>query len=238
MLYYWREKKKRALIRACTSEPFQQEVTFLNRDFELLMKYIAFTKILKKIESCFSIDWKLVKWVLMDSEDDKILFILDLILSEVNYLTIITKRKDYFEEKIEQIYEEYGLWITIESFPLKEQSEGNFIIDLSEEGYRSYTFFKSNAIVISMIHNKEKMIYLEKRRKDLVVITNMKIGIKELHNTNIDNAMLGYELCKQFRQIKELSEGYYARGLLSIVKQILVTNHIEVEELSFYNKNL
>lgn len=76
---------------------------------------------------------KQVRMILIDGEDTRIDYILELLLEEMNYLTIVTDRKAYFESLQERAFQELGLLIDL-VHPWEEKNlTGNLVWDFTEK---------------------------------------------------------------------------------------------------------
>lgn len=76
---------------------------------------------------------KQVRMIMIDGEDARIDYILELLLEEINYLTIVTDRKAYFISLQERAFQELGLLIDL-VHPWEEKNlTGNLVWDFSEK---------------------------------------------------------------------------------------------------------
>jgi hypothetical protein len=133
-----------------------------------------------------NISYKHLKLVIIDSEDYKMEYLLELFVKDLNFLTIVTNRVEYFEEIQQMIYDTTGLVIDVVSNPVKDPIDGDIIIDASQKINKNYNYFNKNAVVIDLEANKEKLQYLYSRRKDLKVIYDIVLSVQ---GTIVNNEM-------------------------------------------------
>lgn len=119
---------------------------------------------------------KQVELVLIDDEDARTDYILYEFLEQVNYLTIISRRKAYFEGLQERAFQELGLLIDLVQ-PWEEMHlKGNLVWDLTSELQRADSY-PENAICF--VPHKKKWKQNEILKTSPKVTT---IFIKELTN--------------------------------------------------------
>ena len=71
--------------------------------------------------------------VVIDDEEQpawKVVRLLEILITDLNLLYLVTKRREAFEELAEQAYEENGLLITIREEAGEENVPGNLVLDL------------------------------------------------------------------------------------------------------------
>lgn len=152
-----------------------KDVFFVDKKW--MFHYLLFKEGLHKFLEDNGIAKKHARFVVIDSGDKKILMILQVILEYANYLTIVTKRREYFSEIIDVVFEETGLMVNLESFVKHKKIEGNVIINLDKDNYRLYSTFEANAYVHDLEFTPDKNIYLKNRRKDLKILYDYDILI-------------------------------------------------------------
>ena len=116
-----------------------------------------------------------MKLVIIDSGDKRIEHVIEQFIDNLNYLTIITNREEYFTGFRDMIYDTTGLVVEFEDLPLKKHIEGNIIIDLDSESYKSYNFYPYGGCVIDVNSSGKKRQYLQERRKDLTIIYDVNL---------------------------------------------------------------
>lgn len=162
--------------------------------YQSLLKYIMLDQIIVKVLKDHNTTWKNTKLVIIDSEDGKMDYLLELFVENLNYLTIITKREEYFKEIKEIIYLNTGLVIEIIDNPTKESINGNIIIDANKDICKNYSYFEKDAILIDLESNNTKMQYAYSRRKDIQIVYDVILTARE---EEIENDLLGYILCSR-----------------------------------------
>lgn len=143
-----------------------------------IMKYIVFPELYQQIIQENQMEHTDINLVLIDSGDRKIQFLLENLIEDLNHLTIITNRESHFEKFVDAVFEETGLMVEIISTPITELIKGNLVVDASTESCKMYRYFDKDAIVIDMTSDKEKLMYLYGRRKDLQIICDMEISLR------------------------------------------------------------
>lgn len=151
------------------------------RDYErsererTLIKYVYLEQLVRVGMNKLHIKEKDMKLVIIDSGDKRIEHVLEQLTDNLNYLTIITNREEYFTSFRDMIYDTTGLVVEFEQLPLTTHIEGNIIIDLDCESHRCYNFFPYGACVIDVNSTARKRQYLQERRKDLTIIYDVKL---------------------------------------------------------------
>lgn len=158
----------------------QKEVDILLTENEMPLPHIIAVSTGKAINGLFVMDAvkKALKrqqkalqeshFLLIDGGNFLTQTVLDAIYPHINYISIYTDRQQYFLEKAEEIYEEYGLRIQFFSGEKNPQfSEANVILncgcDMENYDYR----LQKNAFYFDIAQNKQKLIRLRSRRSDL-----------------------------------------------------------------------
>lgn len=213
----------------------------LNKYFEIekisyhnLLSYIVLDQIIANVIKTYNFEWRNLRLVVIDSEDGKMDYILEMIVKNLNYLLIITRRQEYFKEIKEMIYDNTGLVVETSDYPLREIIEGDLIIDAHQEGYRHYNFFKKNAVVIDLESNSTKTQYQYSRRKDLSIIYKLSLTAR---GEEVDNDLLGQLLCSKSwvcsNFIKNSCRSYRVQDLLELARYYKIT----IKELKILAKN-
>lgn len=110
--YYERESESRI--------PFYLPYLFMREHFDYLRRYGEIPR-------------KQIRMVLIDDMDERTDYFLYEFLEELNYLTIITERKEYFERLQEKVFQELGLLVDLVS-PWEEKNlHGNMVWDFTEK---------------------------------------------------------------------------------------------------------
>lgn len=114
--YYQNEAGKRS--------PFYLPCIYMKEEFDFLRRYAG-------------IPQKQIKAVLIDANDARSDCFLEQFLGQLNYLTIVSERKAYFEGLAERAFSELGLLIDL-VFPWEEKAlHGNLVWDFSKELQKS-----------------------------------------------------------------------------------------------------
>lgn len=130
--FYVEESKTRA--------PFYLPYIYMRDNFYYLRRYAQIPK-------------KQVSMVLIDGRDSRTDYFLYEFLEELNYLTIVTERKSYFESLQERAFQELGLLIDL-ALPWEEKNiRGNLVWDFTEQLQKPDCYPKNS--VCFMPHKKE-----------------------------------------------------------------------------------
>lgn len=207
-------------------QEFKAEMDELLKDYNNLMDYILFPQIFAEIIKKYKITCKYLKLIIIDSGDELVEYLLAILIPYMNYLTIVTDRSEYFTPLIDWVYEEEGLTIELIKPPLKEEIQGQLIIDMKRNDFRYYVFFEKSAVILDMAYSKEKHSYLEQRRKDLIIIYNLKV-LKD--GKIIDKEQIGYQLWKANWTIKRLESRQYIRKLEDKIQIIVLENKLDIQ---------
>lgn len=194
------------ISRAYCMEELQEKDNERAERQRTLIKFLYLKQLVKISRDKLHIKEKDVKLVIIDSGDKRIEHVLELFVNNLNYLTIITNREEYFTGFRDMIYDTTGLVVEFEELPLKNHIEGNIIIDLDSESYKSYNFFPYGACVIDVNSSAKKRQYLQERRKDLTIIYDVDL----LYQGNIlkKNMMVNYLRAKSVN-IEAIYGEYY-----------------------------
>ena len=101
--------------------------------------------------------------VVVDSGDSDTEYVLAQIGQDLNFLTILTSRPEFFEEYVEQLYAQTGLMASVLTKPLYGQIQGNVVLDLNKAADRDYRYYPQNAIVLELTG-------MEKKRRDIICL--------------------------------------------------------------------
>ncbi|SFR57887.1 hypothetical protein [Anaeromicropila populeti] len=144
-------------------------------DKSWFFQYMLFKPCLLKIIEHYNIDLKETKVVIVDSNNKKIEFVLQYLVPELNYLTIVTDREEYFQDAIEIIYHTTGLLVELCQYPVQEPLSSTLVIFLDSGQYKLYSMFPENSFVMDLAFHPIKRDYLANRRKDLVIAYDLEI---------------------------------------------------------------
>lgn len=114
--YLWNYYREEAQNR----RPFYLPCIYMREEFNYLRRYARIAR-------------KQVSAVLVDGNDARSDYFLQEFLGQLNYLTIVSERKAYFEGLAERAFQELGLLIDL-VFPWEEKAlDGNLVWDLSND---------------------------------------------------------------------------------------------------------
>lgn len=210
-------------------------ITKLNKEKEGILKeyyvpnnsilmYIMFCDILERLSYELNIMDKNLRIMIIDSGDRRIEYILESIGVDINYLTIITRRPEYFQEYIDMIYDTKGLVIQLEAEVIEEELRENIVINLSKEYYKS---LRNAMAIIDMNQTEKKLQYYYSRRKNNIVIYNVLI---ESNGIIVDNQLLEYYLVRNYHAIRDVvNNNKY--GKIMGIDQIKDNIRLKVKEI-------
>lgn len=204
------------------------------RDYEraererTLIKFLYLGQLVDSSRDRLHIEEKDMKLVVIDSMDKRIEHVLEQFINNLNYLTIITNREEYFTGFRDMIYDTTGLVVECEELPLKNHIEGNIIIDLDSESYKNYNFFPYGACVIDVNSSAKKRQYLQERRKDLSIIYDVDL----LYQGNIikKDMMVNYLRAKSMN-IEAIYGEYYRNINQNEILALLEECKIGIKEI-------
>ncbi len=158
--YLWAYYERESEVRI----PFYLPYIYMKENFYYLRRYAQIPK-------------KQVSMVLIDGEDSRTDYFLYEFLEELNYLTIVTERRKYFEGFQERAFQELGLLIDL-LFPWEEKNiRGNLVWDFTEQ-FQKADCYPENSICF-MPHKKEwkiKEFLKERPVAAAVMLKEVEIG--------------------------------------------------------------
>lgn len=141
------------------------------------LPYIYMKEIFRYLCYCGGFRKKQINLVLIDGEDARIDYFLYEFLEELNYLTIITERKAYFESLQERAFQELGLLIDLIR-PWEEKNlNGNLVWDFSEQ-FQQKDCYPEGAVCFTPHKKlwKQKELLKESPNIRLVSVKNIEAG--------------------------------------------------------------
>jgi len=185
--------------------PHLQKLLYMNEEehtpyYGSIFLYIMFPQIFEQMLEESKIDRKEMRLAIVDSGDRKIEYILELLVYDLNYLTIITKRPEYFNEFVDIIYDNTGLLIEIISDEELQEIKGNVVIDLTNQYHK---VFNNTTVVLDMESNLKKRQYLYSRKKDIRIVYDVLL---HYNNQLVNNELLGFLLLKNREIIREFHD--------------------------------
>lgn len=159
--YLWNYYRKESESRI----PFYLPYIYMKENFGYLRRYGKIPR-------------KQINMVLIDGDDGRIDYFLYEFLEELNYLTIITDRKKYFEGLQERAFQELGLLIDL-VLPWEEKNlRGNLVWDFSDKLQKSDCYPAGS--ICFMPHKKEwKIRELLGSCPEIIVVSVTKVIIGE-----------------------------------------------------------
>lgn len=162
--------------------------------------YLLFPEVVKMILEKKKIKMYQIHPLLIDSGDRKIEYILDCMISDLNHLVIQTHRKSYFSDFINAVYDTYGLVVELIDQEERKLNYYDFIIDMNQDYYKEYIFFKKAIPIIDFSFCIEKDQYLSHRRVDLERYDSGSITMRQ---EQVDEELLALLLVSQNRKIQQ-----------------------------------
>lgn len=193
-----------------------------------LLKFLYLKELVTIARRKLNITMKDMKLVVIDSGDKRIEHVLELLVNNLNFLTIITDREEYFTEFRDMIYDTTGLVVDVEEIPLKNHIEGNIIIDLKQECYKQYILFPENSYVIDVNSSQKKRQYIQDRRKDLTILYDINLWYQ---NECIKQDILVNYLRAKSMNIESIYGEYYRNINQNEIMNLLESCHIQIDEV-------
>ena len=159
---YYQEYYERESVRRI---PFYLPYLFMQEHFDYLRRYGKIPR-------------HQISMVLIDGLDERIDYFLFEFLEKLNYLTIVTERKEYFEGLQERAFQELGLLIDLVR-PWEEKNlQGNMVWDFTSQLQRGDCYPEGS--ICFMPHKKEWKIREQfSECRDVTVVTVKNVEIKE-----------------------------------------------------------
>lgn len=141
------------------------------------LPYIYMKEIFRYLCQCGGLRKKQVDLVLIDGGDSRIDYFLYEFLEELNYLTIITERKAYFESLQERAFQELGLLIDLWRPWEEKYLKGNLVWDFSEQ-LQQKDCYPESAVCFAPHKKRWKQRELLKDSKNIqmVFLKNIEAG--------------------------------------------------------------
>lgn len=204
----------------------------LSEDNSKVIKYLMIKEILEAVCELEGIEKRKLKFIIIDSGDRKTEYMLEILLEEFNYLTIVTKREEYFSEFKDIIYMYNGLAVETVAAPLNGSIEGNIIINMDDRTLKDFIFFEKNSIVLDMESTAERRQYLYQRRKDIKYIYDIPLLYE---GRKVDNRILGNIICNRSWLVDGLIR--YGKKFASAdeIREIMLEYSLKIECLKCSN---
>ena len=137
--------------------------------------------IIHKIYKYTDRDIRTAEIVILDGGNFLTELVVDVIYPNVNYLSIYTDRKENFEEKADYIYEDCGLNVQVFSNTKNALlRNADIVINCAMELENFDYFFKRNSLYLDVNKNRQKLLRLMAKRRDMVCIDDIKLKADRL----------------------------------------------------------
>lgn len=107
-----------------------------------------------------------VRLLIIDDNATELIPVLESVVADMNFITICTGRRDYYDAFSQKVLENSGLLLSFCSDENAAGEEANVTVDFQtlEKGYRLYP---RDSIVLDMTENLQKEEYVTVKRKDI-----------------------------------------------------------------------
>lgn len=157
--YYKRESESRV--------PFYLPYIDMRENFFYLRRYANLPK-------------SRILMVIIDGGDERTDYFLEEFIGELNFLTIVTERKKYFESLQERAFQELGLIIELAQPWETEKIQGNMVWDFTKNIQSTRCYPKGSICFVP--HKKEwKLKELLKTCEDLTVVSLKYVKVRDLY---------------------------------------------------------
>ncbi len=201
-----------------------------------LLNFLMFPQIMEKVVYDYQIDCKNMKLVLLDSNDSRIEYVLELMLPYLNYLTIVTSRVVHFNDFVDYAFESTGLVVEVLNAPLEETIPGDFIISLGSAEkednlfyHKAYHYFDKKAVLLLLDADPTKLWHMYYRRKDLIIIYDTFITI---YGDKVDRELAVELLCNKHWRLKAFAEHRGNLHYQQEVEELTRKYEMEIREIN------
>ena len=133
-------------------------------------------EIAKKISKIQNLDISKLEFLIVDGEDILTLSVIKSLIGNVNYISILTDRIDFFNDIKEFAEEEYGLIInTFSNSKNQILKNSDIIMNCSNNNEHYSYYYKRNSIYIDICKNKNKSSKIYQKRDDMTFIDGFVI---------------------------------------------------------------
>lgn len=129
----------------------------------LAMMELIFMQLLRERK----IPKKEMRLVCMDRPELDILGLLEKWKADLNFLTIVTDRPEYYTEFADRLFEETGLLVSFFGRPLSQKLDGNLVLDFGRSGEKDYLYYPPEASVMDLSEDPDRMRPILAKRKDI-----------------------------------------------------------------------
>ncbi|PKM51291.1 MAG: hypothetical protein CVV02_06715 [Firmicutes bacterium HGW-Firmicutes-7] len=113
---------------------------------------------------------KEIRYVIVDGASTDVEFVLDHAAYDMNSLTLVTETPSRYEKKLAEIYEETGLAIQVKDKRLRQEIEGDLVIQCNKDHDKLFYCYQANAVLIDFFSDEEVLLNTKIKRKDLCII--------------------------------------------------------------------
>ena len=160
------------LILSGPLQEYQEEFTTLvSNGKELGILFVD--RVLGKVKRHMTKKEKDLKYMIVDGNNTKTEFILDLICDGINSLTLATENPSRYEERLQSIYNETGLVVQMRNKALNQEFEEDIYINCNYQQDKLFYCFKKDAIVLDFVSKEEKLANIYRNRSDLRVVSDI-----------------------------------------------------------------
>lgn len=143
-----------------------------------IFKYMLFPEGVRRLFDTYAIPEKEARYVLVDGGNQKIEMVLQCLIPEANYMTIVTRRPEFFQNAVDEVFSETGLLIQVLTHPITETIHGNVVVFLGGSPVSLYSRLEPGAYVIDLGLTDQKLEYILSRRKDLTILYDFEIDFQ------------------------------------------------------------
>lgn len=174
------------------------QIIFINGK-HLLNFFIA--QALKRVLKFIQKDIKYIEILVIDSQDNYSTYnLINSIYTEINYLTLYTKRTEYFKNYIDKINLDTGLNLQIIEQNKSALKDADIIINLCNDDKINFDYFyKKGAVYFELSNNYNKALELLRKRQDINIIDDLIINCDTKHIKNNILEMVLYIKYSEFR---------------------------------------
>ncbi len=185
---------------------------------ENILFYLIESRRLVKKETCM---------VLFAGEPVSTCFLLKQLGSQYNYLTLVVEERtgqEEWEVVLEQLYEEYGLAVSVQTIQPGVFIEGDIFIDLAGLIKKCHRNLSEGGLVLDILQ-KNDLRYLQNRRDDLELYYSFAFGVE----TVVPGPLLEAAFCRQDTWLSEENMELCCLELKEAGLKLLKLNGREIE---------
>ncbi len=175
-------------------------------------------KILNQAKIMLSIMEKDIRYILVDGPSTDSEYVLDHICENANALTLVTDQPKRYEDKLEEIYQEWGLAVQVRSKNLQQKLKGDIIINCSRDYDKLFYCYDSGAILIDFLSQEDILYRTKIKRQDLKIIHQFDAYYSEEKWPS--DILMGI-LLSQERLIRNIYLGGYRYNLKEKIDKVL-----------------